>query len=145
MSDAVVRDFNGQVVPAMPDHILENRNDVMSVLQNVIDEGVEYYDNSLVRQYDVRNIPLKVNVKQFPDLRHTLESFTMTDIQPLKLIKVNIGSNEGLIHIMRTIYEDNNMHQDDTCQRYVSINVDENIYWRMLKVFIICLCVCVFV
>ena len=134
VTDAVNRDDQGNVVPAMPIHILQNRNSVMSVLQNVIDEGVEYYDKSLVRQYDVRNVPLKIDVRRFPAMRATVESYTMNDVQPLKLLKVNIGSNDGLLHILREIYVENTMHEDNKCQRYVSINADENIYWRILKV-----------
>jgi hypothetical protein len=52
----------------------------------------------------------------------------------MELIKINIGSNEGLLTIMRQLYDDHGMSSDDTCPDYKIINVDENIYWRIIKV-----------
>ena len=58
---------------------------------------------------------------------------TMGQCFPFKMMQENIGSNRGLIVIMRELYEHYGMHSG-TCSKYACLNVDENIFWRILKV-----------
>ena len=65
----------------------------------------------------------------------------MRIVHPMKLLDKNIGSNPGLVSILKEdIYDKYGMGTDD-CETYVNINVDENIFWRILKVpFVFCRC-----
>ena len=49
------------------------------------------------------------------------------------LVKENIGSNRGLIAVIRELYVEYGMGSED-CTRYLTLNLDENIFWRVLKV-----------
>jgi hypothetical protein len=121
----------------MPENILECREAVVDGLRSVLAEGHRYYDNSLVARYDVRTVPLKIDGKRFPDMNCTVNHARskMSIVYPQELIGTNIGSNRGLLSVIRKYYDEYNMAgaQGD-CVRYLSMNVDENIFWRVLKV-----------
>jgi hypothetical protein len=87
-----------------------------------------------VVRYDVRNIPLKIDTKRFPDMKRTVDSYGFDNVRPVDLLDINIGSNRGLIAIIRGLYEERKMGLEDQCDRYTTLNVDENIFWRVLKV-----------
>ena len=95
-----------------------------------------YYDQSVVLRYDVRNIPPKIDTKRHVDMRSMIEhkNNSTNNVHPLKLFKRNIGSNEGLVAVLSDIAKTYGMI-DNTCTDYVTLNVDENIYWRILKVW----------
>lgn len=137
LSDRVRYDRHGAVVPAMPENILVCREAVVDGLRSVVAEGHRYYDNSLVARYDVRTVPLKIDGKRFPDMNCTVNHARskMSIVHPQELIGTNIGSNRGLLSVIRKYYDEYNMAgaQGD-CVRYLSLNVDENIFWRVLKV-----------
>lgn len=132
---------NGDVIAAMPDDILSTKSDVTTAITYIIQNQRAYYNNSTVRQYDVRNIPPKIDTKAHPHLADTIgakHNSTHT-VHPVKLLDHNIGSNQGLITVLRQIYEQKNMHLD-SCENYMLLNVDENIYWRILKVHLFWFC-----
>ena len=58
------------------------------------------------------------------------------NVHPLKLFKRNIGSNDGLVAVLADVCKTYGM-VDGSCSEYVILNVDENIYWRVLKVNVI--------
>ena len=128
---------NGQIVPAMPDDLLVGRDTVVEGIRYTLRNCRKYYERSEVKRYDVRNIPLKIDTKKFPHLAHIVDHDKNTTkiVHPVKLIELNIGSNHGLISILRQMYEAEGMH-NRTCARYHVLNVDENIYWRTMKVTI---------
>jgi hypothetical protein len=141
LSDRVVFNEAQQVVPAMPSDVGTHRATVLAGLTDVLAEGYMLFDDSLVKKFNINNIPMKVNVKQFPELSDTVNSYTVRNVLPEKLIECNIGSNAGLIAIMRDLVDEHKMHQPGECQRYLNLNVDSNIYWRTLKVHtIVCWC-----
>ena len=93
------------------------------------------YDDSLVLKYDVRNIPPKIDTKRFPHLAHVADDpkNTLRNVHPVELTSVNVSSNEGLVSILKDIVNNDGM-LNGTCTKYVMLNLDENIYWRALKV-----------
>ena len=66
--DMSVKYNNGVVIPAMPDNILQHRDEVLAGLNHVLATSRQYYDRSVVLKYDVRNVPPKVDVKRYPHL-----------------------------------------------------------------------------
>lgn len=137
ISDNIKFDVGGSVVPAMPPDLLMCSQQVVQGLTQTLNEGFLYYDRSLVAQYDVRSIPLKIDGKRFPEVASTVDHDRnkMSIVFPQKLVGKNIGSNRGLISLIRQYYDDYNMSgEDGSCERYLNINVDENIFWRILKV-----------
>ena len=129
-------DDNGDLVQAMPDDLFSHQARTDEGISGIFDEGPQYYDNSLVKKYDVASIPLTIDVKQFPEMKNQILSSKNTTqfIHPHKLVKVNIGSNRGLLSLLRSLQEDEKMHRPGMCEKYKCINVDENIYYRILKV-----------
>lgn len=130
----VVRSDN-EIVPAMPADILMYKNNVKQGITWVMTNSRRLYDDSLVRSYDINNIPPKVNVNVHTQLRQVLndDHNSTRSVHPVKLLPYNIGSNAGLLHILQCLCEDNGIHTDE-CRQYKLINADENIYWRILKV-----------
>lgn len=127
---------DGDVIPAMPDDLFANEEVVLAGIDHIYNEGKLYYDKSMVKKYDIINIPLKVDTKRFPHLADTLNSSknSTKHINPYKLIRHNIGSNLGLATILREFQDDNKMTMHNTVQSYSNVNTDENIFYRGLKV-----------
>ena len=136
---AIRTDATGAVIPAMPDDLFAHQTLMLQGIHEVYDEGKEYYLKSMVKKYDIVNVPLKVDTKQFPNLAQTMNSVknTMKHINPYKLIKHNIGSNLGLSTIMREYQDDKKMNLNGTVLNYSTINTDENIFYRGMKVSLV--------
>jgi hypothetical protein len=128
----------------MPSDLFAHQALVLQAIDEIYNEGKEYYDKSLVKRYDVVNVPLKVDTKRFPGLAATLNSAknTTKHINPYKLIKHNIGSNLGLATILREYQDDKKMSLNGTVLNYSTINTDENIFYRGMKVCVCCWCLC---
>jgi hypothetical protein len=141
IDDSVRHDAIGDVIPAMPDNLLAGQNTVTRAVYAVLREGVKYLEVSLVHKYSVRHIPPKIDVKVFPELTGVINNpiNSLAYVYPSKLIEENVGSNRGLVSIIRSMYEEWKMDTDE-CKRYKSMNLDENIYWRVLKVECLLLC-----
>ena len=139
---SVRTDPAGVVIPAMPNDLFQQQPQVLQGIDIIYNEGKKYYDKSLVKQYDIVNVPLKVDTKQFPHLAATMNSVknTTKHINPSKLILHNIGSNLGLATILREFQDDKKMNLHGTVLNYSTINTDENIFYRGLKVYCYMLC-----
>ena len=135
LDDGVRVDGQGDIVPAMPDNLLQYNDAVMNGIRATMRTGQYLYSNSLCEQYDVRTIPPKLDCKRFPELCGIVDdgSSTLSSVHPVDMLPQNIGSNRGFISIIRSFYEHYKMDTDD-CKRYLTINADENIFWRILKV-----------
>ena len=122
----------------MPDNMFVHTNSVKTAIQYFVGHGQCYYDQSLVVKYQINNVPLKVDVDKHPEMKNIMNnpanSFDI--VYPSGMIDINIGSNVGLVSIIRKLYEQHGMN-DDSCNRYLTLNVDENIYYRILKVIYI--------
>jgi hypothetical protein len=142
--DIDIKYVDNNIVPAMPDNILLMRDRVMRKLERACDSCNDYFPKSLVKQFNVCNIPLKIDTAKFPGMKDVIESDrnTMKFIHSDTLLKINIGSNAGLATILREFEQDNKMHLPGMCSEYKTINLDENIYYRTLKVTVGCVCLC---
>jgi hypothetical protein len=135
--DSSVRiDRLGHVVPAMPINILQFRQSVEDGLRFMHKEGKGYYANSLVSRYDVKTVPPKIDVTGHPELSQDVYSkmHSMDIVYPKELIQINIGSNVGLVSILRKYVFERHKMDTKECEKYVNLNVDENIFYRTLKV-----------
>lgn len=140
--DDRVKMVNGRAVPAMPDNITQFRQQVLAGLKFVLDEGRNYLRRSLVHKFRVNNIPLKIlDAADRAHHQHTDAHHSMRIVHPLKLLDKNIGSNPGLVSILKEDIHDEHGMGTDECKTYVNLNVDENIFWRILKVSALS-CVC---
>ena len=127
----------GVIVPAMPDDPFFYAGAVKQGVQYIINTCRSYYDSSLVAEFDIRNVPPKIDTKAWPHMKETVDrpENSTRCVYPCKLMDYNIGSNQGLIAVVRHLYEEHKMHNEH-CNNYLSLNVDENIFWRILKVSI---------
>ena len=139
---SVRHDDNGAVIPAMPDDLFAHQAKMLLAFDEIYKEGKEFFNNSLVKRYDIVNVPLKVDTKRFPNLAAALNSVKNTTkyINPYKLIKHNIGSNLGLVTILREYQDDNKMNMHGVVQKYSMVNTDENIFYRGMKVCTVVFC-----
>ena len=133
--DMKLQHERGTVVPALPDSISMMASHVLSMVASCYDESVDYLDASLVVKYSVSTIPLKPKGRTEQEKKTLAQSMDgMRNLLPEGLIRINIGSNRGLLRILRLFYEDRQMHIPGGCQRYYVLNLDINIYDRTLKV-----------
>jgi hypothetical protein len=135
ISDTIVVGVNGDVVPAMPDSLLTYKYQVIAGVEYVMGQGMFYDSQSLMRKYDVRNVPPKVDTRRHPEMKDVIDdgASSLANVLPVTLSKENIGSNRGLIAVIRELYVEYGMGSEE-CTRYLTLNLDENIFWRVLKV-----------
>ena len=142
----LLKNRDGMVIPGMPDNLCseESVDQVKAGITFVSNNIRKYYYESVVLQYDVANVPPKINTNIHTRLRTVVEHVknSTKNVHPLKLLKRDIGSNAGLISVLVDICETYGV-VDQSCTDYVILNVDSNIYWRILKVLLcICSCLC---
>jgi len=128
---------SGNVVPAMPSNILDYKNEVNNSITQYYRSDCSFFLESMVYIYSIHSIPLTIDVKKFPEMKDQITSDKNSTkyIHPSNLVKQNIGSNRGLLSILRKFQEDHKMQYDNVCDNYQTLNVDENIYFRILKVY----------
>jgi hypothetical protein len=140
-SDHVLIDPDlGHVVSGLPRNPFAYVGAVTNNLQHVLRSGRYLYDESLVNRYDINSVPLKIDIKKFPEMdryvTHTINS--TSTVFPVRLIDANIGSNVGLLAVLKQICEERGIYNEQLPPtRYTIMNVDENIFWRILKVCIL--------
>jgi hypothetical protein len=124
-------------VDAMPDELFsEEAVDSLTEMLKVCDkEFWGRYEVSLVKKYEVRNVPLKPDIdKVEPRYREVLQESRdgMKSFYPMKIIPLNIGSNPGLVQVAMSTWDDHRY-----CHRmfnYQYITADSNIFWRLCRV-----------
>ena len=153
VSMSIIKDEEGKDIPAMPDQLFGRVGEFMTLFVEVNPShplACEQYDMSLSVKTDIRNVPLKPNPDKLslPQHRHALLSGTdkIDNLVTDRIINKNIGSNSGLLRILRDHYEDSGQ-STGACERYTALNVDINIFERIVKVELahVCVCVCVYV
>jgi len=124
------------VVPAMPDNICQERSVVDHKILACYNKGRRYYNNSMVKKFNIASVPLKIDVMANPKMKDMVDNPKNAGrlIHPHRLNSNNIGSNRGLTNILREYQEEHKMHLHGACTTYKCINSDENIFYRMLKV-----------
>jgi hypothetical protein len=136
------------LIPAMPDDLLAEElvEANMATFKAIGEEAVSYYHQRacLVKRHKINNIPLKAVIKESADpvlyakLKNLPSVDGVSEFFPSEIKTHNIGSNEGLLRLMRELYEEKKMggNNDEGPQRYEVLNVDMNIFNRCLKVTI---------
>lgn len=138
---SLLRDAAGAVIPAMPDDLLAEEQQLRQMMGPMTDAAMHCYDNSKVIQWEVFNVPPrpsrnKADFKYFNVLTAKVDSIKKGCFIPTGILKEDINTNEGLCKILRDHYESNNMHIRGQleCKEYTQLNTDMAIFWRILKV-----------
>ena len=139
----IIRDANGNDVPAMPDNVFA----MVAMLQEVwmaYKATLDYRRHSLVSKWKVSCVPLKPQAENMPEgiWKQAIEQDvnTLRPLYPKAILPINIGSNLGLARIMRSHYIDNHQDVVETrrdprpCGKYTAFNADIDIFRRTLKV-----------
>ena len=123
-------------VPAMPVNLFSADNlKWLYTLTEQMDGLQNTYDSSLAVKYRVRNVPLK------PDLDNVEDKFKevlaqsrdgMATFFPKEIVPINIGSNDGLVKVVRSLWEDHKASEQS--HQYKFVVADTNIFWRSIKV-----------
>lgn len=134
---SIQRDAAGQVIPAMPDDLFANEAAFNSIFDRYAMQ-TDYWETSFVQEFKVTCVPLKPDAHKVNNRKHRralqADSDTLHSMYPKEIAAVNIGSNLGLGKIIRVHYDDRKQGPGDRCQAYSALNVDENIFMRVLKV-----------
>jgi hypothetical protein len=132
-------DENKQIEPAMPHNIFgiyPTMKRVFMTLNKISPECPNLHETCLTTILEVKNVPLKPAPETLIQPAHKQAVHeghdSLDNCYPTALASFNIGSNIGLLQICR-------MHYETICvanagDRYSCINVDANIFDRILKV-----------
>ena len=105
-----------------------------SSMQAVDSEKYRYFSRSLCKKYNVNRVPLKPSVSYLdnPRLYEVLSESRdgMVHFHPSAIIDENIGSNRGLMNILR-----NFQTERQNSEQLSFMTVDCNIFKRVLKVY----------
>lgn len=123
-------------VPAMPDELFSTENlSWFYTLIDVVDVGRATFDSCLAVKYRVHNVPLKPDPANVEDKYKEVVTESrdgMSNFFPKKIVPLNIGSNAGLVEVLRNMWDD---HKATTnAHHYKYIVADTNIFWRSIKV-----------
>jgi hypothetical protein len=123
----------------MPPKPFKKKDELISLFLEIAEGpgAATQHASCVVSKCHVRNVPLKPSADQMDDPKHKAalseRCNRLVEMYPVGLIKENIGSNLGLMRIMRSHFEEKNQHLA-ACHNYTAFNVDTNIFDRMLKV-----------
>jgi len=139
--DMRVQTVNGEVVPAMPSQakLFARTNAIQTWFNQQAcqgDDDMLRFDASWVMTWGVHNVPLKPQVADVPDEHKAAvgsKNLSLDTLHPLEIIDENIGANLGMAKIMRDIY-DKAMALPLGQRKYIVLNVDSNIFYRVVKV-----------
>jgi hypothetical protein len=136
----LVLDDAGQVIPAMPANPFARTEQLVTLFKKITQtEGcMHVYDKSMVFNAKIRTVPLKPKAKYMQSEKHRRAIIEGSDklctMYPVGIISDNIGSNVGLLRILRMHFEEQNQHLPNGAAVYQALNVDTNIFDRTLKV-----------
>ena len=137
VSMKMMYDDVGECIPAMPDDLFE-WVPLLKSMFHVHRIKDDYHMTSMATKWEVNAVPLRPQPSKIlnDNWRRALHSDAdkLTQMYPKQIIKINIGSNEGFGRIMRKHYEDRSQHIIGMCEVYSSMNVDENIFWKLILV-----------
>ena len=141
--DMAVHAIDQITSPAMPADLFARERSLRVMFANLCQEGMDTcmdHDRSYMQVYNVNAVPLAADLSKVTNPRHAatlrrrqdrLDNMYTDSIQA-----INIGSNHGLLQILRNHYEEQGLpqHKHNVCQRYNAFNVDVDIFDRILKV-----------
>ena len=135
-----VRDGNGTILPAAPTSFQELIGYADKVWSNVADDVRDYGRKlrraSLFYVYDVSTVPVRPNLdKADPGLKIKVEaaSRSFSKLYPWTLVEDNIGTTAGFHTILKRFY-DEWVRPVVNKDRYFMLNVDVDIYYKILRV-----------
>jgi hypothetical protein len=133
-------DEDGKVAPAMPDDIFERVEELKHLFHLANDPDTDQlrrYDSSLSHQLDVRTVPPKPEPDLLTSQKHKTALInghdSLDNLHPGGIFKQNIGSNKGLLQLLRNHYEDEGQ-LDGSCEKYSAFVMDIDIFSRVIKV-----------
>ena len=131
--------LDGDVFPAMPGVPAPPLSQFLILAESSLNTWSAVppllFQNSMVNRYNVRSVPPKVDVADEQNaerrvrLQHSRDGLHRTS--PWTIWEHNIGSNEGLIDVIRHYVTETNLQES---QQYHVWLVDLNIYTRVYKV-----------
>ena len=129
------------VIPGTPTDPFEDEMSVKAFYMGVTKESLsQRHASSLTTLLKLDSVPLKPRHHRLNDPRHvaalknshdSLDNFHCDQIMP-----INIGSNRGLLQILRDHYVAKQQLQEQ-CTSYTVFNVDVDIYQRIMKVILL--------
>jgi hypothetical protein len=148
ISNLVQHDDEGAVIHAMPNNILDHLVECAGRFNRILFGGkTKLLDSAICTEYKVTSNPIKpyfgeadVAVQAYLD-RH---DDGLGNLHPDKLLKVNIGSNIGLLTVLRDYCKERMLHVSGMQTKYHILNCDVNIYTRTLRVISFLIRVCEF-
>ncbi len=137
----VMRTPDGAQIPAMPKDLFADEKSVIAWALGPVpkcDADKFQHATSMTTRLQVNCVPLKPRADRLAKPRHkaaiTSRCNNLDNMYPTAIIPINIGSNRGLMQILRNHYEDNQQNIPGVPTVYKALNVDMNIFIRTLKV-----------
>lgn len=137
----LMHDDEGVVIPAMPPKPFDREEQLVTLFKKYTQTPgcLHVYATSMVFTAKIRTVPLKPKAKHVQKEAHKRALIDGSDklgtMYPIGIISDNIGSNIGLLRILRLHFEDSNQHlAGGGADVYQALNVDTNIFDRALKV-----------
>lgn len=96
---------------------------------------MHFYDQCLSTRYEVNNVPLKPDPAKVEEKYQDILAESrdgMANFFPKKIVPINIGSNAGLIEVVRNVWNEHKASAN--AHHYKFIVADTNIFWRSIKV-----------
>jgi hypothetical protein len=128
-----------EIEPAMPHHVYKiypTMKHAFMVLNPSTPKCPKLHTKSLTTLLGVKNVPLKPSHETLnkPEHRAAVHEGhdSLDTCFPEGIVAINIGSNKGLLQLMRNHYE--SVCVANAGKRYSCLNVDANIFDRILKV-----------
>ena len=139
LSMALKRTPSGNAIPAMPDSpflYLTMFKDAWAAFEE--SSGMLNYNNSRVVRWKVRNVPLGPLKKNVPRKYHGAldrKPGSLHGLYPEKLVDLNVGANDDFGKLFKNLLDEHNKTgPDGKAEKYLVLNLDCNIYDRVMKV-----------
>ena len=100
-----------------------------------VDSGRATFNSCLAVKYRVRNVPLKPDPANVEDKYKEVVTESrdgMSNFFPKTIVPLNIGSNAGLVEVLRKVWDDHKA--SDNAHHYKYVVADTNIFWRSIRV-----------
>lgn len=140
----ILRSDSNEVIPAMPNNPFQFETSLKATFRQFAAANMEQLEGSNVHLWQVNNVPLKPIPAKAEDYepvparylsRILADPDKLDNLYPEKIIKENIGQNNGFCQIFRDVYEEHEMDVNNESCKYLALNLDCNIFDRLLKVY----------
>ena len=128
---------DGGTIPMMPNDPFHFVDEFKEIVERANRHGVNYLRHSLVHQFNVNRLPLKLcshpNAAIARKLSKSMDG--LRALLPKELLRANIGSNRDLFRVMRKIHDEMRLNEPDHNPSHAKcLIVDCNIFSRTFKV-----------